>query len=468
VFSQPPIIITNGYAGLPIYPLDSCYFFARTLAKDELFYRWDLRSASKTETLDGEFESTVWFRMTPFPLIATPSFRYIQQPITLQQFKIKGVNFEKKVFLAKAINPKGTVFLFHLETSAAVEWTQNNYEQFQLLKTLQYFNYNVVLFDCEERTITEDLNGDQQINWATSPHSLLDNIDYANCKIIIEELKSKGELSPNEQLYSIGNGNGGSFAQGFAELFGAKACVVYNSTQNPNIHPSVQSVPVLFNLTVKDNSTNSTIVQLYVDSVNQLSKCASIHYTRPTPFYPEMFSRTALIPLQLSIDLFDEIKQNSVLDSMNYLIDSYDYLFIDIISNPTKWPVARAINSSFSNTFNKQLKISAADREFNSNRVNTVVEFLEFPCTINTSVKTAENSPYKNNFETNPTDGTFTFESKDDSELSFLVYSINGVQISVPNSKIEKSSYQFQFSAYPKGLYFIRSSKGTVISILNQ
>ena len=469
LLSQPPISITDGYIGKPIYALDSGYLFARSLANDEIFYRWDLRSASKIEILDAEFESTLWFRMTPFPTIAKANFRYLSKPITLQNFEVQGGNFSKRIFYAKADNAKGTVFLFHTEATSSVEWTQNYYEQFQLFKVLQYYGYSVVLFDCEERATSNDINNDKVINWQLVPHSIEGNYDYKNCELIMAELKNRNIMSENENFYAIGNSNGGQFAQGFADLFAAKACVVFNAQPNQHISADMQITPIIFNVNVNDVSVNNSVNQLYVDSLKNLSKCASIHYTRATPLYPEAFARTRMIPMELSNKLFEELKVNDYLTNFNYLNKSFLELITDVVNNPSKWPEARFLNSSYSTAYSRQIRLSNAEKEFNSNRVSAIVEFLEFPCELNTSVN---NQPISNGNSNNliETNGNGFVEITVENTLqnSFSLCDLNGTSIEIPRFIIDTQTLKLSFASMPNGFYYLSDQNGNGYTIVHR
>jgi hypothetical protein len=465
LYSQPPINITDGYIGNPIYALDSGYLFARSLANDEIFYRWDLQSASKIEILDAEFESTLWFRMTQFPVTAKANFRYLSKPLSLQNFEVQGGNFSKRIFYAKADNAKGTVFLFHTEATSSVEWTQNYYEQFQLFKMLQFYGYSVILFDCEERATSTDINNDKVVNWQLVPHSIEGNNDYKNCELIIAELKNRNIISENENIYAIGNSNGGLFAQGFADLFAAKACVVFNAQPNIHISADKQTTPIMFNVNVNDISVNSSINQLFVDSLKNVSKCASIHYTRATPLYPEAFARTRMIPMDLSIKLFDELKANDYLTNFNYLNKSFLELITDVVNNPSKWPEARFLNSSYSTAYSRQIRLSNAEKEFNSNRVSAVVEFFEFPCEVNTSVKENQSKQSQNTFTTN----SYRFVSipiEKKFKTSLTIFTITGFPIEIP-FEINENTILLNFTNIPIGVYFVRLERDNIFTILN-
>lgn len=463
--AQPQVTITNGYVGKPILPLDSGYLFSRTLANDEIFYRWDLKSFSKTEILDGEFESTVWFRMTPFPIIATPSFRYLSQPIVLQDIQIQGPTIGKKVFYIKAPNPKGTVFLFHKEASTSNEWTPNFYDQFQLVKVLHYYGYTVVFFDCEERATSSEINNDSTINWQLLPHSIENNLDYQTCSTVIRNLRTNGILSENEAMYAIGHGNGGKFAQGFAELFNAKACVVINSEPNSSISAIKHTVPLMFNVSVNDRNFQNALNQRYVDTLNNTGKCASIHYTRPTPLYPEVFARSGRIPIEISRKLFIELDSNNVLNDSNYLIPTQSELIADVVANPSKWPEARFLNSSYSTSFIRQLSISRAEGEFTSNRVSAIVDFLEFPCQVNTSVLSQHTQTVNSKTFQVCYDGTVTIPNGNCTE-QLLLLNITGEIIPLPQIKNNKLEITIDVSNLSNGVYFLLEGDKTVCTII--
>jgi|GEM_PF-3460797 len=466
LLAQPQVTFTNGYVGKPILPLDSGYLLARTLATDEIFYRWDLKSFSKTQILDGEFESTVWFRMTPFPIIATPSFRYLAQPLVLQDIQIQGPTISKKVFFVKAQNPKGTVFLFHKEASTSNEWTPNFYDQFQLVKVLHYYGYTVVFFDCEERATSSEINNDSTINWQLIPHSIDNNLDYQTCDSILKRLRTNGIIGDNEDIFAIGHSNGGKFAQGFAELFQAKACVVINAQPNTSIFAIEQNIPVLFNVNVNDPNISSEINQRYVDSVKNESRCATIHYTRPTPLYPEVFARSGRIPIEISKKLFAELDTNGVLNDSNYLILTQSELIADVIAKPSKWPEARFLNSSYSTSFIRQLAISRAENEFNSNRVSAIVEFLEFPCQVNTSVQSEKTDVAgKSTFHVG-NEGTVVVPFTNQNVVELRVLNIVGVVIPLPVTIKNQNEVSIDFSKQLNGIYFLYDGKETVIKII--
>lgn len=468
LLAQPQVTITNGYVGKPILPLDSGYLFARTLATDEIFYRWDLKSFSKTQILDAEFESTVWFRMTPFPIIATPSFRYLAQPLVLQDIQIQGPTISKKVFFVKALNPKGTVFLFHKEASTSNEWTSNFYDQYQLVKVLHYYGYTVVFFDCEERATSTELNNDSVVNWQILPHTIENNDDYSTCDSVLKRLPLEGIIGENENIYAIGHGNGGMFAQGFAELFDAKACVVINSLPNSSIPTIEQSVPVLFNVSVNDKSVENAVNQRYVDTLKATSKCASIHYTRPTPLYPEVFSRSGRIPLDISKKLFEELDSNRVLNDSNYLIPTQSHIIEDVLTNPSKWPQVRFLNSSYSTSFIRQLSISRAENEFNSNRVSAIVDFLEFPCQVNTSVASEKTDVAGTSIFQVGIEGTIVVPFTNQNVSDLRVINIVGEVIPLPVTIKNQNEVSIDFSKQLNGIYFLYDGKETVIKIIKQ
>ena len=464
--AQPQVTITNGYVGKPILPLDSGYLFSKSLAPDEIFYRWDLKSFSKTEILDGEFESTVWFRMTPFPIIATPSYRYITEPYFLNDIQIQGPTISKKVFFIKAQNPKGTVFLFHKESSTSNEWTPNFYDQFQLVKVLHYYGYTVVFFDCEERATSTELNNDSLVNWQLLPHSVENNVDYQTCDSVIKGLRSNEVIGENEAIYAIGHGNGGKFAHGFAELFNAKASVVINSEPNSSISAIEQEVPLMFNVCINDKNVQNARNQRYVDSLNNTGKCASIHYTRPTPLYPEVFARTGRIPMDISRKLFVELDTNGVLNDSNYLIPTQSEVINDVVANPSKWPQARFLNSSYSTSFIRQLSISRAENEFNSNRVSAIVDFLEFPCQVNTSVSSENVSTNASTLYIVGKDGYVSIPQSYQQDENIIIVSLLGTMIPLPITQNNNGEIVIDFRHQQNGVYFLYDRFGIFVTIV--
>jgi hypothetical protein len=221
-------------------------------------------------------------------------------------------------------------------------------------------------------------------SWVASTLDSVNNVDFANLKAITDTFYNRGITNRNIPRYTIGQSNGGSFSISFATYFKLKASVAYCSSGGATGGVvNTTTTPILFCLQAKDNnpimgaSGNSNAIA-NSKALTFKGVCSRYHINVPTPLYEYRFSRNPLISNSLSQQIFNEIKNNSLLNDKNYFLENANWTIFN--AQPQNFPIISSLNTSQKNIIDEQISCITADHQFYSDYKKATIDFLNNQC----------------------------------------------------------------------------------------
>ena len=310
---QYSVTVNNSYGSGLYEPGETVYVFSRETAENEVFVEWEIDN--QIEYLNDEGEWRFSFIMPSENVMISAIIDELPDNFLVYE-EIQGVNTLKPVYSAIVDNPKGTVFLFHGTGGSASGWIGINKDQnYTMLKDLFYNGYSVIVTECEESTLGTDLNGDGKIRWHTFPVDIIDNVDYANIKAIIDTFDNRGVIDRN-RLFSIGMSAGGAYSTAFSVAFSSIASVTYCASGQVEVIEGTNS-PILFCMMPNDEVIGQEGNDDALTNYNILLDreiCAGYFMNYAFPVYPEYFMKVGLSQSE-SETVFNELSANGYLNS---------------------------------------------------------------------------------------------------------------------------------------------------------
>jgi len=360
------LTLNDGYSNsYEYFSGDTVHIFSRNEATNELFSTWS--GDSTNLNLQNEWHS--FFVMPARNVSLSANFIPINYSLTYE--KIKGKNSLKNVYYNFPLNHKGIVYLFHGAYGNAASWT-NYIENISMIKELISNKFAVVITESEA------------VRWDAATLDSINNVDFANLKAITDTFYNRGATNRSIPRYTIGQSNGGSFSISFASFFKLKASVAYCASGGATGGVvNTTTTPILFCLQGKDN--NSTMGASGNSSAISNSKaltfkgvCSHYHINDPSPLYEYRFSRNPIISNSLSQQIFNEIKNNSLLNDKNYFLENANWTTSN--AQPQNFPIISSLNTSQKNIIDEQISCITADHQFYSDYKKATIDFLNNQC----------------------------------------------------------------------------------------
>ncbi|MES2648017.1 MAG: hypothetical protein V4717_14155 [Bacteroidota bacterium] len=372
------VTINNGY-GSGVYKAgDTVHVFSKEWGANQTFDAW----RGDVNSLHFGNEWHEWFIMPERNIILNA---VIKQAAFFSPFNttIRGKNNMKQVYYYFPVDHKGIVYLLHGSGGSAGNWI-NFYEYQNFIKDLVTDGFGVVITEAEERTLNTDTNGDGSIRWSLSPADTINNVDYANIRIITDSLINRGLTTKATPRYSVGMSNGGAFSAALSMIYKFKAGVSY-CAQSGDVIAQFTSTPFQYCMARNDNNDNvgqagNTAAINNSGTIQARSICSKIFFNERAPLYPERFARNPGISITLSTKLFDEIKSKGYLDDKNYFKDFSSFLNADFITNPAVFPVLNSLSVAQKIFVSEQLNCTVTDHHFFSDLNKTTIKFLNSQC----------------------------------------------------------------------------------------
>lgn len=373
------VVVNNGYGSGKYKVGDTVHIFSVATTTNQIFGAW---SGSDINLLNASNEWHAWFKMPAKDISFTGSLQNIQ-PFTLQYEQIMGKERLKPVYYYFPAGHKGIVYLLHGTNGSAANLVAG-YEWQLLIKDLVNDKFAVIVTESEESTTGVDANGDGKNRWAQLPADTINNIEYANIRIITDTFYNRGYSDPSKLKYSIGMSDGGFFSAGLSYIYNFKSSVQYCAQGGDNLM-QITTIPTQFCMAANDDNSsvgaagNATALSNF-QALNNRAVCSKYFVNPRSPVYPERFARSGTMSTTQSAAAFNELKSKGFIDSKNYFIGYSDSFTSAYTSNPSGFPVFNGLTTAQKQAVLAEINLSVADHHIYSDFNRATVKFLNTQC----------------------------------------------------------------------------------------
>jgi hypothetical protein len=371
------VAITNGYGAGKYKVGDTVHIFSVAYASNQIFSSW----IGDVSYLNAPSEWHTWFIMPNKNVSFTSSLKTIT-PVTLQYEQIRGRDRLKPVYYFFPAGHKGFVYLLHGTGGTAANLV-NNYEFTQLYKELVNDGFGIIVTEAEEATTGIDANADGNLRWLVSPADSVNNIDYANIKIITDTFYNRGTTNRTKLRYAVGMSNGGNFSAYLSSYYKHKAAVSYCA--QAGAVALVTTTPLQFCMARCDNNENvgpagNAAALSNSQTISGRGFCSKYFIKEHAPLYAERFARRGDITIAKSIALFNELKSKGYLNNKNYFTGFSDALVTAYQANPTTFSELNGLTVLQKLFFVEQIDLSVSDHQMYSDFNKATLKFLNTQC----------------------------------------------------------------------------------------
>jgi hypothetical protein len=372
------VTVNNGYGSGKFKTGDTVHIFSQNYADNQIFNKW----SGDISLLNAADEWHTWFIMPGKNVSFTGSLENVI-PFTLKYEQIKGLDRLKPVYYYFPAGHKGIVYLLHGTGGSAANLVAD-YEWKQFIKDLVNNNFGVIITEGEEATTGIDANGDGKIRWYLLPADTINNVDYANIRIITDTFYNRGITDRSKLKYSVGMSDGGFFSAALSYVFNFKAAVQYCAQGSANLAKTT-SIPTLFCMARFDNNDEvgqegNADALSFSNSMSARGVCSKYLIKERAPLYPERFARSGSVSTLQSQAIFNELKAKGYVDKRNYYIGYSDGLMNDFTNNPTNFPSLKGLTVLQLAFVFEQINISVSDHHIYSDFDRASVKFLNSQC----------------------------------------------------------------------------------------
>jgi predicted esterase len=288
----------------------------------------------------------------------------------------------KPVYSFFPIGHKGFVYLLH-GTGGTAQHLVNNFEFKQLIKDLVTNNFGVIITEAEEATTGIDANGDGKLRWLVAPSDSVNNIDYANIKILTDSFYNRGITNRNTFRYAAGMSNGGNFAAYLSAYYKHRAGISYCA--QAGAVSLTTTTPLQFCMARNDNNENvgaagNAAALTNSQTISSRGVCSKYFIKERAPLYAERFARSGQISIAKSAALFYELKSKNYLNNRNYFIGFSDVLINAYTTNPTAFPELNSLTPLQKLFVIEQIDLSVSDHQMYSDYNRATLKFFNTLC----------------------------------------------------------------------------------------
>jgi hypothetical protein len=372
------VTVTNGYGSGKYKVGDTVHIFSMAYSDNQLFDTW---SSADVSLLNGKDEWHSWFIAPAKNVSFTGSIKNITA-VTLNIEQIMGKDRLKPVYYFFPAGHKGFVYLLH-GTGGTAQNTATSYEFKQLIKDLVTDNFGVIITEAEESTTGVDANADGKIRWDVSPADSVNNVDYANIKIITDVFYTRGVTNRSKLRYSAGMSNGGNFSAYLSAYYKYKAGISYCAPAGAV--SLTTETPLQFCMARYDNNENvgptgNANALTNSQMITNRGICSKYLIKEHSPLYAERFARKGDITIAKSTSIFNELKSKGFLNSKNYFIGFSDALTTAYQANPTSFPELNSLTVLQKLTVVEQIDLAVSDHQMYSDYNRATLKFLNTQC----------------------------------------------------------------------------------------
>lgn len=372
------VTVNNGYGSGKYKTGDTVHIFSQNYSDNQLFDKW----SGDISLLNYADEWHAWFIMPAKNVSFAGSLENIT-PFTLNYEQIKGRDRLKPVYYYFPPAQKGIVYLLH-GTGGSAANLAGDYEWKQLIKDLAKNNFGIIITEAEEATTRVDANGDGKIRWYLLPVDTVNNVDYANIRIITDTFYNRGIANRSKPKYAVGMSDGGFFSAALSYMYHFKASVQYCAQGSTSLMP-LTSIPTQFCMARFDN--NDAVGQQgnadalsFSKSMTARGVCSKYLVNERSPLYPQRFARSGAISIPQSQAIFDELKSKAYIGNRNYYIGYSDKLINDFKTNPSNFPTLKTLSLQQLAFVTEEIDISVSDHHIYSDFDRATVKFLNRQC----------------------------------------------------------------------------------------
>lgn len=371
------VSVNNGY-GTGKYKIgDTVDIFSVAYSDNQLFDKW----TGDVSLLNAFEEWHSWFIMPNRNVSFTGSLKTIT-PVTLNLEMIRGRDRMKPVYSFFPAGHKGFVYLLH-GTGGTAQNTATSYEFKQLIKDLVTDNFGVIITEAEEATTGVDANADGKLRWLVAPADSVNNIDYANIKIITDTFYNRGISNRNKLRYSAGMSNGGNYAAYLSAYYKHKAGISYCAQAGAVSLTTL--TPLQFCMARYDNNENvgptgNAAALSNSQTISSRGVCSKYFIKEHSPLYAERFARRGDITIIKSTAVFNELKSKGYLNNRNYFIGFSDVLVNAYTANPASFPELNSLTTLQKLYVVEQIDLAVSDHHMYSDYNRATLKFFNTQC----------------------------------------------------------------------------------------
>lgn len=386
--SYPPIVtppasdsftvtVNNGYGAAKYKTGDTVHIFSIAYSDNQIFDKW----SGDISYLNAPDEWHTWFIMPNKNVSFTGALKTITS-VTLQFEQIRGRDRMKPVYYYFPAGHKGFIYLLHGTGGTALNLV-NNYEFIQLYKELVNDGFGIIVTEAEEATTGIDANADGKLRWLVSPADSVNNIDYANIKIITDTFYNRGVTNRSKLRYSVGMSNGGNYAAYLSAYYKHKAAVSYCAQAGAVSLTTL--TPLQFCMARYDNNENvgptgNAAALSNSQLISSRGVCSKYFIKERAPLYAERFARRGDITIAKSTALFNELKSKGYFNGKNYFNGYSDALVSAYQASPTSFPEINSLTILQKLFLVEQIDLSVSDHQMYSDFNKATLKFLNTQC----------------------------------------------------------------------------------------
>lgn len=372
------VTVNNGYGGGKFKTGDTVHIFSNAWGTNQVFGSW----AGDINLLDAPEEWHSWFIMPNRNVVFTGNLLGMQS-FVLHNESIMGRDRVKNVYSYFPAGHKGIVYLLH-GTSGTASNIAGDYEWQQFIKDLVYNNYGIIITEAEEATTHTDANGDGKLRWYLLPVDTINNVDFANIRIITDTFYNRGITNRQKPRYSIGMSNGGFFSGALSYVYHFKAGVQYCAQGGSNL-PSFTTIPTQFCMARFDDNdevgpAGNAAALNYFNQLNARGICSKYFITERSPLYPERIARSGEISVAQGMNIVNELKLKNYMDNRDYFTGNSDSLVAALQANPNQFPVISNLSLNQKLFLVSQINIALASHHIYSDYNRATIHFLNVQC----------------------------------------------------------------------------------------
>ena len=371
------VTVNNGYGSSKYKVGDTVHIWSKEFGTTQLFDTW-----SGDVSLLNNNDWHAWFVMPAKNVSFTGSIKNTTA-FTLNLEQIRGRDRLKPVYSYFPAGHKGIVFLLHGSGGSAAQIT-GQFEAQQLIKELVNDGFGIIVTEAEEATTGIDTDGDGKLRWALTPADTINNIDYANVRIITDTFYKRGTTSRAKPRYSIGMSNGGAFSGALSFIYSYKSGISYCAQALGGL-TNISSIPFQYCMQRYDSNPevgSAGNAQALINSQALTSRgiCSKYFINEHSPLYRERFARRTDISVATSTALFNELKSKGYLNAKNYFIGYSTSFQTAFQAAPTQYPVFLSLTLTQKVYFLEQLDCCITDHQIYSDFSKLSLKFLNTQC----------------------------------------------------------------------------------------
>ncbi|MBP6396945.1 MAG: T9SS type A sorting domain-containing protein [Saprospiraceae bacterium] len=301
----------------------------------------------------------------------------------LLQVDVQGAQKVKKLYLhlPSKNEMKGLIWFFHGTDGNAASMA-SNIEVKQFMDLMMTKKFGIIAITSEESQDGVDYDANGAIQWSYGIDSTL--IDYANIRAVRDSLLRRGLLDPKTPHLAYGYSAGAAFSELVVNVLNWKAAIGHTVAGSPQLS-LVATKP--FFLSINENDRHPGVgpagnAQARENHINYANRgvCAELHEFSQSPLFPERFDRSLFITEPLSKAIYNEIKENNMLDENSVLKGLFSELQFQVFSNPNKFPIITALNQLQLKDLEDQISVTNAEHKPKADINGQLVEWLGSLC----------------------------------------------------------------------------------------